>query len=58
MATKSILKTIEIRDKSLAHLFSKALIAAESTTSKEVTLSRKCTELDSNLVKAFFEQNN
>lgn len=56
MATKSILKNVDIRDKALASAFLTALAASENTKGKEVTLSREFTELKGDSVKEFFNQ--
>lgn len=56
MATKSILKTIEIKDKSIGELFVNALIKSENTNGKKVELSKKCTELKGDSVKEFFKR--
>lgn len=54
MVTKSIFKNINIQDKELADAFLTALDTSESATAKEVSLSRKFTELKGDSVKEFF----
>lgn len=53
MATKSILKTIDIKDKSMGELFVNALIKSETSVGKNVDFSKKCTELKGDSVKYF-----
>lgn len=57
MATKSMLKDVEIKDKKLGHSFAEALdIAAtkavDANSSNDIT--RKCEELSGERVKEFF----
>ena len=56
MATKSILKNINIKDKraSPVHLRSKALSEAENTKYIPTKLSRECKEVTSDKIKEFF----
>lgn len=58
MATKSILKSVDIRDKALAGAFVTALALSETTKGKEITLSKKCSDLKGDSVKDFFSRNN
>lgn len=57
MATKSILKDVNIRDRRLAHTFVEALGQAENTKYKPVQLSKDCKELTGEDVKMFFGKN-
>mgnify|MGYP005851999179 CR=1 FL=1 len=54
MATKSILKNINIKDKRLARTFVNALSEAESTKYEPSHLSRKCKEITGDKIKEFF----
>lgn len=54
MATKSILKDVNIRDRRLAHTFVEALSQAENTKYRSVPLSKDCKELTGEDVKMFF----
>lgn len=54
MATKSILKNVNISDKKLAHTFVNALGKAEHTRYEPVQLTRKCTEINGDKIKEFF----
>lgn len=54
MATKSILKTIEIKNKNFGHTFVEALEKSKTSTSKVVELTRKCTEIKGDKIKEFF----
>lgn len=45
MATKSILKNVDIRDKKLGREFVNALENAYQTTDKEIVLSKPCTKM-------------
>ena len=56
MATKSILKDVNIRERKLAHTFIQALDEARSKKHEQVEISRKCTELSGEKIKDFFEQ--
>lgn len=56
MATKSILKNINIKDKRLARTFVEALSGAEDTKYKSVQLSRECKEVTSDKIKEFFSK--
>ena len=55
MATKSMLKTINIRDTKLASKFAKALEKSQTIKGKEVEITRKFTELKGDKVKSFFD---
>lgn len=57
MATKSILKDVNIKDKRLAHTFVEALGRAENTKYEPVQLSKKCKELTGEDVRVFFGKN-
>lgn len=54
MATKSILKNINIKDKRLARTFVEALSEAENTKYIPTKLSRECKEVTSDKIKEFF----
>lgn len=54
MATKSILKNINIKDKRLARTFIEALSEAEDTKYIPPKLSRECREVTSDKIKEFF----
>lgn len=56
MATKSILKKIDIKDPKLACTFVEALEETQTIKSKEVVYTRKCTELKGDKVKGFFDK--
>lgn len=56
MATKSILKEINIKDKKLAHTFVEALGQVESARYESTSLSRKCTQITGDKIKDFFEK--
>lgn len=56
MATKSILKNVNIKDKRLAHTFVEALEQAENTKYKPVQLSKNCKELTGDNIKQFFDK--
>lgn len=55
MATKSIIKDIEIKDSSSTENLIKALVENEQVINKQVKLSRKCTELTCDDIKEFFK---
>ena len=55
MATKSILKTVKIRDSKLCRSFADAIEKTKYVKENEVQYSRECTELDKGSVKKFFE---
>lgn len=54
MATKSILKDVNINDKKLVHTFVEALGEVEKAKFKSVPLSRECTEITGDKIKEFF----
>ncbi len=55
MATKSIMKNIEIRDKKIGEKFAGAIEAAKTTTGKDVEYTRPCKEVKGKEVKALFD---
>jgi hypothetical protein len=55
MATNSILKGININSKQLGRNFVSALENAESKKSKDVVLSKACTTVRKDQIKALFE---
>lgn len=55
MATKSILKTINIRDNKTARNFIDALEKAKNNPTKSVRYTKKCTEITGDKVKEFFD---
>jgi hypothetical protein len=55
MATKSILKTIYIKDNKLGRSFVEALEKSKTAINKEVSLKKKCTEIKGDKVKEFFD---
>ncbi|MGP1406024.1 hypothetical protein [Filifactor alocis] len=57
MATKSILKNIEIRDKKSAKKFVYALDRAENIKGKSVTFSKQCKDLSTEEIKKVFGVN-
>lgn len=54
MATNSILKNVDIRKKSLCRAFVSALENAKKKKSKEVILSKACTEIKEERIKEIF----
>ena len=54
MATKSILKNINIKDKRLARTFVGALSEDEHTKYTQAKLSRDCEEITGDKIKEFF----
>lgn len=56
MATKSILKNINIEDKRLARTFVEALSKAENTKYKSAQLTRECEEITGDKIKEFFDK--
>lgn len=54
MATKSILKNVNISDKQFARTFVKALEEANETKYEPTQLTRKCTEITGDKIKEFF----
>ncbi len=55
MATKSILKTVKIRDSKLCRSFADAIEQAKLTKAPTVEYERKCNELNKENVKKFFD---
>lgn len=56
MATKSFLKTIDIRDTKLGATFAKALFECENISNKKVEYKSKPEELKGDAVKDFFDR--
>lgn len=56
MATKSILKDVNIKDRKLAHTFVEALDSARNKKYEQVQISRKCRELSGEKIKDFFDK--
>jgi len=54
MATKSIIKNVDIRDKKLCGSFVAALENAQNKRSKEVAMSRSVTEVKGDKIKELF----
>lgn len=54
MATKSILKNVNITDKRLARTFVNALEETEGSKYESVQLTRKCKEITGEKIKEFF----
>lgn len=54
MATKSILKDVRFRDKSLCRGFATALEHAKGKKSKEVRIFRTCQTIQKDKIKDFF----
>lgn len=54
MATKSILKEVRFRDRSLCRGFATALEHAKEKKSKEVRLTRTCQTIQKDKIKDFF----
>lgn len=54
MATKSIIKNIDIKDKRMCQAFISAIENAENKHSKEVSLSRSFTEIKGDKIKELF----
>ena len=57
MATKSIMKNVDIRDRKLCRSFVEALENAEGKGSKEVILSRTFKEVSGDKIKELFGEN-
>ena len=55
MATKSITKNIDIREKRLAHSFAKAMERSERKNPREIVYSRKLVEVKGDSLKEMFE---
>ncbi len=54
MATKSVLKDVDIRDKDMGRLLVEALENAENKSSKEVIFSKKVNEIDKSQIVDIF----
>ncbi|WMC91271.1 hypothetical protein [Kineothrix sp. MB12-C1] len=54
MATKSILKDVNIKDKRLAHTFVESLSQIERVKYKPIKITRECTEITGDKIKEFF----
>jgi len=54
MATKSILKNVDIRDKKLGREFVNALENAHNKVSQEVILSKPCTHVNKQDIRKLF----
>lgn len=54
MATKSILKKVNISDKQSASTFVKALDEAEDSKYKPAQLTRECKEITGDKIRGFF----
>jgi len=54
VATKSILKDINIKDKKLAHTFVEALGQVKNAGFKQTDLTRECKEMTGDKIKEFF----
>ena len=54
MATKSILKNVNIKDRQSARTFIDALNQAEESKYRPARLTRKCTEITGYKIKEFF----
>lgn len=57
MATKSILKDVRFKDRTLCRGFATALEHAKGKKSKEVVLSRMCKTVPKDKIKDFFGAN-
>ncbi|SCH14314.1 Uncharacterised protein [uncultured Clostridium sp.] len=55
MATKSILKTINIKDNKTARNFMEAFEKSKNSPKKDVKYTRKCTEITGDKIKEFFD---
>lgn len=56
MATKSMLKNINIKDKKLARTFVEALNGVENAKYEPTKLSRECKEITKDKIKEFFKK--
>ncbi|MGN0354504.1 MAG: hypothetical protein ACI4EI_05460 [Muricoprocola sp.] len=56
MATKSIVKNINITDSEKANILINAFDSSEKIQYREAELSRECVELKGNDIKEFFEK--
>ncbi len=55
MATKSILKTVKIRNNKTARNFMNAFEQSKRNPRKDVEYTRKCTEITGDKIKEFFD---
>lgn len=55
MATKSILKTVKIKDNETARNFIDAFEQSKCNPRKDVEYTRKCTEITGEKIKEFFD---
>ncbi|NLL67111.1 MAG: hypothetical protein GX236_05345 [Clostridiaceae bacterium] len=58
MATKSILKNINIKEKHMGRSLVNALERAEEKTTDEVTISKSCSDVRRDQIKTLFGANN
>lgn len=58
MATKSVLKNINITEKHLGRSFVSALENAQNKTSKEVVIKKQCSIVKRDQIKALFVKEN
>lgn len=56
VATKSILKTVEIKDKNMGRMFADALQASEAYIHKDVQFSKEIVELKGSSIMEFFKK--
>lgn len=56
MATKSILKNVNIKDKNLAHTFVESLSSAKNAKYEPIKLSRECKDMTKDKIKEFFKK--
>ena len=56
MATKSILKTVKIKDTNLCRSFAEAIEKAQEIKLPNEDFERKCIEIDKESVKKFFDE--
>lgn len=54
MSTKSILKTLSLKDNNRARRFIDALEQSQKAPTKEISYTRKCTEITGDKIKDFF----
>lgn len=55
MATKSILKTVKIKDTKLCRSFADAIEKTQYVETPNVEYERKCTEVDKENIEKFFD---
>lgn len=55
MATKSILKTVRIKNSNLCRSFADAIEKTQHTQKPDVKYERKCTDLKKEKIKEFFD---